>query len=399
MASPLEPTHGGVRPPKVVLFCGGTGASRLIPALLDRQVELTCLVNGYDDGRSTGQIRAWFSILGPSDIRKNLATLSSDPAVGRVLQYRLSPSPPAFEDCNAAARRVLSAIPAFSAVTADVRDKMLGYFVRFLEAVKEREAQRRTRFPFDDCAVGNCLIVGALIEHGFSWPAAVATLECLTGCRGKVVLGSYENCSLSARSHSGWDYRREADLIKCDHGPIAEIFLTEHASPPSRNMVPRRTPPAAATEAMVALDQADAIIYAPGTLHSSLLPTFLISGIASRLEQLAIPKILITSIASEPDTHAFTIAEIIRAVKRYAGAGAVTHAICNGIQTQTLGRHPLGAIFAELHSSRIVIGDFEDKCHSGTHDPIKTCEAIEEIIGNQLAGIRRVHDGERVCGQ
>ena len=55
----------------VVVLNGGRGAATLIPALLDRQgLHVTSVVNAYDDGKSTGEIRSFFGMLGPSDIRK-----------------------------------------------------------------------------------------------------------------------------------------------------------------------------------------------------------------------------------------------------------------------------------------------------------------------------------------
>ena len=55
----------------VVVINGGRGASVLIPELLKVPgVNLSSIVNAYDDGKSTGEIRKFFDMLGPSDIRK-----------------------------------------------------------------------------------------------------------------------------------------------------------------------------------------------------------------------------------------------------------------------------------------------------------------------------------------
>ena len=55
----------------VVVINGGRGAATLIPALLDRQgLHVTSMVNAYGDGKSTGEIRSFFGMFGPSDIRK-----------------------------------------------------------------------------------------------------------------------------------------------------------------------------------------------------------------------------------------------------------------------------------------------------------------------------------------
>ena len=55
----------------IVILNGGRGASTIIPALISRQrLHVTSIVNAYDDGKSTGAIRRFFGMLGPSDIRK-----------------------------------------------------------------------------------------------------------------------------------------------------------------------------------------------------------------------------------------------------------------------------------------------------------------------------------------
>src|SRR4051812_48981002 len=71
---PQQPTKGVTR---VALFCGGRGSSTIIRELLRwPQVELSLLVNAYDDGLSTGALRRFIpDMLGPSDFRKNLSTL------------------------------------------------------------------------------------------------------------------------------------------------------------------------------------------------------------------------------------------------------------------------------------------------------------------------------------
>ena len=55
----------------IVIINGGRGASTIIPSLLELDnCSITSIVNAYDDGKSTGEIRRFFSMLGPSDIRK-----------------------------------------------------------------------------------------------------------------------------------------------------------------------------------------------------------------------------------------------------------------------------------------------------------------------------------------
>ena len=61
----------------VTLFCGGRGSANLIKELVRySNVNLNLIINGYDNGLSTGAIRKIIpGILGPSDFRKNLSHL------------------------------------------------------------------------------------------------------------------------------------------------------------------------------------------------------------------------------------------------------------------------------------------------------------------------------------
>ncbi|HME10257.1 MAG TPA: 2-phospho-L-lactate transferase CofD family protein, partial [Bryobacteraceae bacterium] len=60
-----------------VLFSGGSGTHSIAQALLRHpQIRLRILINAYDDGHSTGRLRRFIpSMLGPSDVRKNINRL------------------------------------------------------------------------------------------------------------------------------------------------------------------------------------------------------------------------------------------------------------------------------------------------------------------------------------
>jgi len=64
-----------------VLFSGGTGTDSITQALLRHpQIRLRILINAYDDGLSTGRLRKFIpSMLGPSDVRKNVNRLMPRP--------------------------------------------------------------------------------------------------------------------------------------------------------------------------------------------------------------------------------------------------------------------------------------------------------------------------------
>ncbi len=55
---------------KIVILNGGSGSSNLIKKITSTDAKLTSIVNLYDDGHSTGKLRKFFDLLGPSDVRK-----------------------------------------------------------------------------------------------------------------------------------------------------------------------------------------------------------------------------------------------------------------------------------------------------------------------------------------
>ena len=65
-------------PLHVVLFSGGRGSAALSRQLVaSPAVDLTIVINGYDDGASTGEVRRFLGdSLGPSDFRKNAGNLA-----------------------------------------------------------------------------------------------------------------------------------------------------------------------------------------------------------------------------------------------------------------------------------------------------------------------------------
>ena len=82
---------------KISLFSGGSGNNRFIDLIKNiPKLETNIIVNGYDDGKSTREIRKYIpGILGPSDFRKNLSYLIDLKSVnGKIFQdllnYRFS---------------------------------------------------------------------------------------------------------------------------------------------------------------------------------------------------------------------------------------------------------------------------------------------------------------------
>ena len=79
----------------ICLFSGGSGNQAFVQLLKNiPEIELNIIVNGYDDGKSTKELRKFGKeILGPSDFRKNLSHLmnvntKSELIMSKIMNFR-----------------------------------------------------------------------------------------------------------------------------------------------------------------------------------------------------------------------------------------------------------------------------------------------------------------------
>ena len=82
---------------KISLFSGGSGNLELVKLLSNLDfIDLTIIINGYDDGKSTGELRKFIpNFLGPSDFRKNMTNLintkdNEGQILSNIFRYRLN---------------------------------------------------------------------------------------------------------------------------------------------------------------------------------------------------------------------------------------------------------------------------------------------------------------------
>ena len=191
----------------VVVLNGGRGAGTLIPALLNRQgLNVTSVVNAYDDGKSTGEMRRFFGMLGPSDIRKvqelMLPLDDDDYAVYlHLFRYRFP------DDCirtNVIAEMALfsdgsqNTLVGVQLLNVVVRDGLRRFVAAFLDGLRLIEKVRGETFNFADCSIMNCIYAGAFLTFNRNIEQAALAIDRLFKLRGTVLPTSIEDKKLVA---------------------------------------------------------------------------------------------------------------------------------------------------------------------------------------------------------
>src|ERR1043165_4808720 len=185
----------------VVSFNGGRGAKNLIPALLDIDgINLTSIVNAYDDGKSTGTIRAFFRMLGPSDIRKVQEAmvpkeLTDYKAILQAYDYRYPPVE--------TREIIVEALEAFGNGNTDdlsgirfadntIRQSLRVFIQSLLRGIRLIEQAEAKHFSFDDCSLMNLIYAGAYLHFGHNFEEATIFIDKLFKLKGKVLPTSNE---------------------------------------------------------------------------------------------------------------------------------------------------------------------------------------------------------------
>ena len=329
---------------RIVLFCGGRGSATIIRALLRRaDVDLTLLVNAYDDGLSTGALRNFIpGMLGPSDFRKNLSYLfgnysQAQYALKSLMEHRLSDA----ADIGKLARYAqsgdlaLAEEPAkawFAQLSPPVAARTRALLARFFAHASGRD------FDYRDCSLGNLVFAGAYLEQDCDFNAAAAAVSTLVGSRARLLnVGEQQNRVLVGLKQDGTLLANEAAIVGPQSpSPITGLYLLEQPLAPAQLqsldaldtagkqdwLTARDAVPAISAAAAAAMAGADIIIYGPGTQHSSLFPSYRIARAALAAAPAPV-KVLLTNLESDHDIQTLSASAVADAAMHYGAA--LTH--------------------------------------------------------------------------
>ncbi len=307
------PDQGTKTKINLVLFSGGSGTQSITEALLKhQQISLRILINAYDDGHSTGRLRRFIpGMLGPSDVRKNINRLMPvaercQQALRSISDHRL----PVGISRGAALDFIERCIAGH---TAGMPEKLVGEFdsltvaqsrgvgsllKTFVDFFHAEERSGRT-FDFTDCAIGNLLFAGCYLQEGRDFNRTAGAFSQFYEVPPDVLLNitQGENLFLVAEKENGAVVLSEAAIVAAqDSAKISELFLLDEeiywkrvenaAEPPegwrslfhATQRIPHLNP-----EVGKALQDADVIVYGPGTQHSSLFPSYMTEGVAEAI--------------------------------------------------------------------------------------------------------------------
>lgn len=381
---------------KIVLFCGGRGSATIIRALLRQtDIDLTLLVNAYDDGLSTGALRNFIpGMLGPSDFRKNLSYLlgnysNAQYALRNLMEYRLPAASGAREiECLARFARnneaTLLEEPLkgwFAQLPAPLSTRLRALLGRFFDHAASADAS----FDYRGCSLGNLVFAGAYLQCGRDFNAAAAQVGDLVGSRARLLnVSSEQNRVLMGLKRDGTFLSCEAEIVGPQSSvPITNLYLLEQrltdaqaltlgacdlagkqAFLGERDAIPPLSPAAAQ-----AIAGADIILYGPGTQHSSLFPSYRIARQALKAAPAPI-KAMVMNLDTDNDIQGLTASAVMDLALNHGAA--ISHVLLD--RSTNL---PHGGLDGDTyHGAQVLRGAFTTPARPGLHNGTAIAERV-----------------------
>jgi uncharacterized cofD-like protein len=235
-------------------FGGGTGLPSLLGGLKNNPwLHANAVVTMFDSGGSSGQLRDELGVLPPGDILKCALALA--------------------RNAREARRVLLARLPTLE------HARLGGH-------------------------TGGNLLLSMMQRYSGDFLDAIDGMRALLGCRGRVWPVSVQQASVCAEYGDGSVTRGEVEV---DAGQSSGRFVSRIWLEP-----PVSIHPAVAK----AISEFDAITIGPGSFYTSLMPIFLVRGVAEALGEMKGPVILIANLLTEGRGMAgFTAADAVARIE------------------------------------------------------------------------------------
>lgn len=323
---------------KVLIFSGGRGSEGLIQYFCQDSFDLKIIVNGYDDGLSTGQIRKVFQgMLGPSDYRKTVTNIlrhhaDGDPYAAQLLESRISLSESHKSELSF---EKLIATPLMDSLLKKMKYSNSIFISKYLQQGYMEYMKASKGGPIEDFSLGNLVFLGLYLELG-DFNKTIKELQNYLGLPDIVQnVTDGEDLKLVALCSSGKLLNSESEIVNVNNEEIAQIFLLKSyldefeltsysklSFDQIKNELNKKQQPPRLSEAVSqTLSLSDVVIYGPGTPHSSLFPSYMTPGLAEKIKSnTKALKILITNIEADFESKNESVSSLFAKMMFYFGA-------------------------------------------------------------------------------
>jgi uncharacterized cofD-like protein len=240
------------------------------------------------------------------------------------------------------------------------------------------------RFSEGDGLTGHSfgnLFLAAMSGITGNFDRAVKESSRVLNVKGRVLPATLDTVRLRAILVDGSIVSGETNISR-SHAPIATLTL----EPAGAQALP---------EVLDAIREADAIVLGPGSLYTSVLPNFLVDGVARAVAESHALKIYICNVMTQPgETDAFPASAHVRTLVEHAGPGVCDAVIVNEEPPRRLlevyaeeGQVPVEPDRSVLETLgvRVVGAAVISETSTVRHDPQRLADVVLKLIDEHVA--------------
>jgi len=305
-----------------------------------KNLKINLLINGYDDGKSTGFLRDLFpGLLGPSDFRKNCSNLitgydEENLIFKSILEYRIknySEYLAIIQSFKKLTNKDLQIIDLLNQLKWQKYEELKKKLFVFQAALMKKNFSKKN---FKDMSIGNLIFVGFYLSNGSKFNLAVKQFSNFFNLAETIYnITNGINLYLSAICENGNILKDEVSIIENNNKEkIKEIFLTKkklnyknilnlkklkQISNKLKYLRAIDIKPKINNDVRRVIKYSDIIIYGTGTQNSSLYPSYLTQDLRHLITRSKAKKIFISNIQKDKDIIKEDVNSIIKKFNFY----------------------------------------------------------------------------------
>ncbi len=225
------------------------------------------------------------------------------------------------------------------------------------------------------------LFLAAMSGITGNFDTAIKESSRVLNIKGRVLPSTLDTVRLCASFADGRVVRGETN-ISAAHDAVERLWLEPTGAQPLR-------------EVLDAIATADAIVLGPGSLYTSVLPNFLVDGIARAVADSPALKVYVCNVMTQPgETDAFTAATHVRALLLQSGHRVCDTVIVNDEPPRLLleayaeegqvpvepDRTALGALGVRIVGANVI-----SETQNVRHDPQRLADVVLKLIDEHVA--------------
>ena len=403
----------------IVIFAGGRGNKNLffeIKKQMKKINQLSVIINGLDDGASTGEIRRLFHYKahGISDFLKAILSLSPNQKLINAMEARF-PMVNSFEERLLLYRNLhkmlyKNFLPKYLSSLSELPEKtkktIIKKFIIFFDYFYQN---RDEIIDIEDFKIGNILFGAMLVENHLDFNKAINSFSKFCNLNKNIRI--YENTNsvryLSGLLKNGTLLPNEASVVLTrTTDSIKDIY--QMTNPITMNQIRKlssieiddkinflkslRNIPTYNEEIKEKILNGDIIVYGSGTPYSSILPSLETKGIADLIIKNKVPKVMIANLKKETNNF-LSVSDLVKDLYQYLNRSTtkrlnkkdlLTHLIVNDSNHKESNSITLDEekILNQYPWLTIIKGNFSDPLNSYAHNGKNVLKALLKIANN-----------------